>query len=83
MRKNCFASADKSSCYGAVVAELVTMPLIWRKNRETCQTVADVEPPPDLLEDFLESNQVQKLTFIGAIKQELAPLKFGAPDTGR
>jgi predicted RND superfamily exporter protein len=43
-------------------------------------TVADVEPPASLLENFLNSSNAEKLRLIGQIKRELAPLKFGAPE---
>ena len=43
-------------------------------------TVADVEPPTDMLENFIESNQVPKLGLIREIKAEVAPLKFSPPD---
>jgi len=43
-------------------------------------TVADVEPPADMLEDFIEQNQIQKLGLIRGIKEEVAPLEFSPPD---
>ncbi len=44
-------------------------------------TVADIEPPPDVLQNFIESNQVEKLPLIDAIKRTVAPLNFSLPDT--
>ncbi|HEY1787149.1 MAG TPA: MMPL family transporter [Verrucomicrobiae bacterium] len=44
-------------------------------------SVADIEPPPDVLENFIESNQVRKLPLINGIKQAVAPLNFSPPDT--
>jgi hypothetical protein len=47
---------------------------------EKLPTVADIEPPPDMLNSFLAPNQNGKLELIRGIKQEVAPLKFSAPD---
>jgi hypothetical protein len=44
-------------------------------------TVADIEPPPDVLENFIESNQVRKLPLITGVKHEVAGLNFSPPDT--
>ena len=42
---------------------------------------ADIEPPPDVLENFIESNQVKKLPLITSIKNTVAPLNFSPADT--
>jgi len=42
--------------------------------------VADIEPPVDMLNNFIVQNQRQKLGLIDGIEQEVAPLKFEAPD---
>jgi hopanoid biosynthesis associated RND transporter like protein HpnN len=76
-----FAAADQSLLYGAVVADSLTNAIDLEEKIKRLPTVADVEPPPSLLEDFLNSSNTEKLKLIGAIKQELAPLKFGVPDT--
>jgi hypothetical protein len=75
-----FAAADQSLLYGAVVADSLTNAIDMEKKISRLPTVADVEPPVTLLEDFLNSSNAEKLKLIGEIKQELAPLQFGAPD---
>jgi len=75
-----FAAADKSLLYGAVTADSLTNAIDLEEKLRRLPTVADVEPPVSLLEDFLNSRNAEKLRLIGEIKQELAPLKFGTPD---
>ena len=66
---------------GAVVATNLDQAIaLEEKLKKLTNTVADVEPPADLFEDFIEQNQVPKLELIRAIKQEVAPLEFSAPD---
>ena len=73
-------SADKSLLYGAVVATNLDHAIAMEGTIRKLPTVADIEPPPDMLSDFLEPNQREKLGLIRRIKQEVAPLKFSAPD---
>ena len=73
-------SADKSLLYGAVVATNLDQAIALEGKIQKLPTVADIEPPPELLNDFLEPNQIKKLGLIRGIKQEVAPLKFSAPD---
>jgi hypothetical protein len=46
-------------------------------------TVAEVDPPPDMLENFIESNQVKKLPLISGIKKESRPSNSGRRTPGR
>ena len=74
-------SADKSLLCGAVVAtNLEDAISLEARIMKLTNTVADIEPPPDMLNDFIESNQIEKLTLIRGIKNEVAPLEFNAPD---
>jgi hopanoid biosynthesis associated RND transporter like protein HpnN len=74
--------ADKSVLFGAIVATNLDHAIaLEKKLGELTNTVADIEPPPGMLEDFIEANQIKKLTLIHAIKQEVAALQFAAPDT--
>jgi hopanoid biosynthesis associated RND transporter like protein HpnN len=74
-------SADKSLLCGAVVAtNLEDAISLEGRIMKLTNTVADIEPPPDMLNDFIESNQIQKLQLIRGIKREVAPLEFRAPD---
>jgi hopanoid biosynthesis associated RND transporter like protein HpnN len=73
--------ADKSVLFGAVVATNLEHAILLEKQLgQLTNTVADVEPPPDMLENFIEANQIKKLPLVRAIKQEVAPLQFAAPD---
>ena len=74
-------AADKSLLYGAVVADSLTNAIDLEEKIKKLPTVADVEPPSSLLDDFLNPSSGEKLRLIGQIKQELAPLEFSAPDT--
>jgi hypothetical protein len=68
--------------FGAVVAtNLEHAILLEKKLGELTNTIADIEPPPDMLENFIEANQIKKLPLVRAIKQEVSPLQFAAPDT--
>jgi len=74
-------SADKSLLCGAIVAANLDQAIsLGKKITELTNTVADVEPPADMLNNFIVQNQRQKLDLINSIKQEVAPLKFDAPD---
>ncbi len=76
-----FAAADKSLLYGAVVADSLTNAIDLEETLKRLPTVADVEPPSGLLDHLLNPSSSEKLRLIGQIKQELAPLQFGMPDT--
>jgi predicted RND superfamily exporter protein len=73
--------ADKSVLLGAIVATNLNQALSLEEKIRKLPTVADIEPPSDMLEDFIEANQITKSPLIHAIKQEVAPLQFAAPDT--
>ena len=73
-------SADKSLLCGAVVATNLEEAISLEGKIKSLPTVADIEPPPEMLNDFIESNQIKKLPLIRGIKQEVAPLEFSAPD---
>jgi uncharacterized protein len=75
-----FAAADQSLLYGAVVADSLTNAIDLEEKISRLSTVANVEPPVSLLEDFVKPSSPEKLKLIGQIKQELAPLQFGVPD---
>ncbi|HEV2436516.1 MAG TPA: MMPL family transporter [Verrucomicrobiae bacterium] len=74
-------SADKSLLYGAIVASNLDQAITLEGTIRKLPTVADIEPPVEMLNDFLEPNQREKLGLIRGIKQEVAPLKFSAPDS--
>jgi len=73
-------SADKSLLYGAVVATNLDQAIALEGTIRKLPTVADIEPPAEMLKDFLAPNQREKLGLIRGIKQEVASLKFSAPD---
>ncbi len=77
-----FASADKSLLYGAVVADSLNQAVALEEKIKRLPTVADVEPPSSLLNDFLNTNKINKIELIGQIKQEIAPLGFSEADNG-
>jgi len=72
--------ADKSTLAGAIVATNVDQAIALEEKLKALPTVADVEPPTDMLEDFIVRNQLPKLGLIHGIIEEVAPLEFGAPD---
>jgi len=76
-----FAAADKSLLYGAVVADSLTNAIDLEERIRQLPTVAEIEPPSSLLNHLLNPSSEEKLTLIGQIKHELAPLEFGVPDT--
>ena len=80
--ENKLTHADKSVLFGAVVASNLDDAISLQAKISTLSTVADIEPPPDILEDFYRTNQDAKLPYIQAIKDALAPLQFAPPDTG-
>ncbi|MDE3066302.1 MAG: MMPL family transporter [Verrucomicrobiota bacterium] len=72
--------ADQSTLPGAIVATNLVQAIALEAKLQKLPTVADLEPPPEMLNDFIESNQVAKLPLIRAIKAEVAPLQFAATD---
>jgi uncharacterized protein len=73
--------ADKSTLAGAIVATNLDQAIALNERlKMLTNTVADVEPPTGMLEDFIEQNQVQKLGLIRGIKEAVAPLEFSPPD---
>ncbi|MGO8764891.1 MAG: MMPL family transporter, partial [Limisphaerales bacterium] len=75
-------TADRSVLSGAIVATNLSEAISLEKKIQGLPTVAEVEPPPEMLDDFLPGNQSQKLPLIRAIKREVAPLHFSPPDRG-
>ena len=74
-------SADKSLLSGAIVATNLDAAIsLEARIMKLTNTVADIEPPADMLEDFLPANQNKKIDLIRGIKDEVAPLEFNAPD---
>jgi uncharacterized protein len=73
--------ADKSTLAGAIVATNLDQAIALEERlKNLTNTVADVEPPTGMLEDFIEKNQIQKLGLIRGIKETVAPLEFSPPD---
>jgi hopanoid biosynthesis associated RND transporter like protein HpnN len=73
-------AADQSLLSAATVANSLTNAIDLEDKIRRLPTVADVEPPASLLENFLNSSNAGKFRLIGQIKRELAPLDFGTPD---
>ncbi len=71
-------SADKSVLYGAVIADSLPQAVELQKQIEKLPTVASNGVQSMAL--FLNEDQTEKLKLIGQIKEEVAPLKFNAPD---
>ena len=72
-------SADKSVIYGAVVADSLPQAIELQKQIEKLPTVASNGVQSMAL--FLNEDQTEKLKLVSQIKQEVAPLKFNAPDS--
>jgi hypothetical protein len=72
--------ADQSLLFGAVVATNLDNAIALENKIKKLPTVADIEPPPDMLEDFIRTNQIKKLPLINDIKNEVAPINFRPPD---
>jgi hopanoid biosynthesis associated RND transporter like protein HpnN len=74
-------SADKSVLYGAVIADSLNDAVALQAQLIKLPTVASAAlgDIPNLAE-YLTEDQKQKLALIGKIKQEVAPLRFNAPD---
>ena len=64
-------------CTGAVVATNLDQAIaLEEKLKKLTNTVADVDPPADMFENFIEQNQIPKPGLIRGIKEEVAPLEF-------
>ncbi len=72
--------ADKSTLTGAIVATNLDQAIELENKLKALPTVADVDPPTEMFENFFERNQAPKLGFIRGIKAEVAPLEFSPPD---
>ncbi|MGA2028650.1 MAG: MMPL family transporter [Verrucomicrobiota bacterium] len=73
-------SADKSVLTGAIVATNLDQAIALEEKIKKLPTVADIEPPPEMLNNFLATNQNTKLELIREIKREVSPLEFSAAD---
>ena len=71
-------SADKSVIYGAVVADSLADAVALEEKIKTVPTVAS--NGVQSIAFFLNQDQTGKLKIIGQIKQDVAPLRFGAAD---
>ena len=76
-----FNSSGQSLLQAAFLATNLDQAIALENRISKLSTVADIEPPPDVLENFFESNQVRKLPLITEIKKTVAPLDFRPPDT--
>ena len=72
--------ADKSVLFGAIVATNLNDAISLEGQMTNLPTVADIEPPPEMLDDFLPASQNKKLGLIRGVKNEVAPLQFRPPD---
>ena len=73
--------ADKSTLTGAMVATNLDQAIaLEEKLKKLTNTVADVDPPADMFENFIEQNQIPKPGLIRGIKEEVARLEFNTPD---
>lgn len=75
-----FHSSGQSLLSAAILATNLDDAIALENRIGKLSTVADIEPPPDVLENFIQSNQVRKLPLINAIKKTVAPLNFSPPD---
>lgn len=73
--------AGQSLLTGAILATNLDQAIALEHRISELSTVTNVEPPPDVLESFIESNQVRKLPLVDAVKETVAPLHFSRPDT--
>ena len=71
-------SADKSVIYGAVVADSLADAVVLEDKIKKLPTVAS--NGVQSIAFFLNQDQTGKLKLIGQIKQDVAPLRFGASD---
>jgi hopanoid biosynthesis associated RND transporter like protein HpnN len=72
--------ADKSVLFGAIVASNLSEAISLEAQITNLPTVAEVDLPPEMLDNFLPANQNKKLGLIRGIKNEVAPLQFNEPD---
>jgi len=75
-----FNSSGQSLMSAAFLATNLDQAIALEHKISKLSTVADIEPPLDVLENFFESNQVKKLPLITKIKETVAPLNFSPPD---
>src|SRR5215469_2963707 len=73
-------SAGQSILPGAIVATNLEHAIALADKIQKLPTVAEIEPSPDVLQNFIQANQAKKLPFIRGIKQEVSPLSFHPPD---
>jgi hopanoid biosynthesis associated RND transporter like protein HpnN len=73
-------SADKSLLFGAIVATNLDDAIALENKLEKLPTTADIEPPSDVLRNFIRTNQLEKAPLITGIKKEVAPVAFSPPD---
>ncbi|MDD5138694.1 MAG: MMPL family transporter [Verrucomicrobiales bacterium] len=71
-------SADKSVIYGAVVADSLAHAVALEEKIKKLPTVAS--NGVQSIAFFLNQDQTKKLKLIGQIKEDVAPLQFGAAD---
>ena len=71
-------SADKSLLYAAVITDSLTNAVALQRKIEALPLVAGTEP--GFYQDFLNTNQAEKLRLIGVIKQQVAAVEFAPPD---
>jgi predicted RND superfamily exporter protein len=75
-----FRSADKSLLLGDIVATNLEQAIVLEQRITNLPTVADIDPPPDMLQNFNQASQIKKLPLIRGIKKEIAPIDFRPPD---
>jgi uncharacterized protein len=75
-------AADQSLLYSAVVASNLDQAISLGEKIRQLPSVAKVEPPAGLFENFINASNGEKIQLIGQIKQKLAPLQFSTPDPG-
>jgi len=73
-------SAGKSILFGAILATNLDDAIRLEKEAQILPTAADVEPPPEVLENFIQSNQAKKEPLVSGIKIEVGPVTFSPPD---
>jgi hypothetical protein len=71
-------SADKSLLYAAVITDSLTNAVALQHKIEALPLVAGTEP--GFYQDFLNTNQAEKLRLIGEIKRQVAAVEFAPPD---
>ena len=76
-----FNSSGQSLLSAAFLATNLDQAIDLEKRISNLSTVKEIDPPLDVLENFIESNQVRKLPLITQIKDTVTPLNFSPPDT--